>query len=71
MIGNPFDRVDGTWLVVVNDANQHALWPSLMEVPAGWRVVLRDADREAALDYVERNWGDLQPAGDSKWSEEG
>ncbi|WP_082312746.1 MbtH family protein [Salinispora fenicalii] len=66
MIGNPFDRGDGRWQVVVNDVGQHALWRPFLEVPTGWRVVLHDADRDAALDYVERNWIDLQPAGPSK-----
>jgi uncharacterized protein YbdZ (MbtH family) len=61
-MSNPFDDADGTFHVLVNDENQHSLWPAFAEVPAGWMVVLRDATREAALAYVEENWTDMRPA---------
>ncbi|MFE2724104.1 MbtH family protein [Kitasatospora sp. NPDC059327] len=67
MSGNPFDAGDGNWLVVVNDHGQHSLWRPFLDLPAGWRVVFVDADREAALEYIERNWtggpGPTEPAG--------
>jgi MbtH protein len=59
---NPFDDPDGTFLVLVNDEGQHSLWPAFAEVPEGWRVVLPETDREAALAYVEQNWTDMRPA---------
>ena len=58
---NPFDDNDGTFLVVVNDEDQHSLWPSFAPVPAGWTVVLGDSSRQEALDYVEENWRDIRP----------
>jgi MbtH protein len=61
-MSNPFDDPDGTFLVLVNDENQHSLWPAFAEVPAGWTVALRDASREAALAYVEEQWTDMRPA---------
>ena len=61
-MSNPFDDPDGTFHVLVNDEQQHSLWPAFAEVPAGWTVVLRDATREAALAYVEENWTDMRPA---------
>jgi len=61
-MSNPFDDPDGTFLVLVNDENQHSLWPAFAEVPAGWTVALRDASREAALAYVEEHWTDMRPA---------
>jgi MbtH protein len=61
-MSNPFDDADGTFHVLVNDENQHSLWPAFAEVPAGWTVVLRDASRDAALAYVEENWTDMRPA---------
>ncbi len=61
-MSNPFDDPDGTFLVLVNDENQHSLWPAFAEVPAGWTVALRDSSREAALAYVEEQWTDLRPA---------
>ncbi|MGW2659221.1 MbtH family protein, partial [Streptomyces sp. NPDC001478] len=36
---NPFDDQDGTFLVLVNDENQHSLWPQFADVPAGWTTV--------------------------------
>jgi MbtH protein len=59
---NPFDDPDGTFLVLVNDENQHSLWPSFAEIPAGWTVVHGADTRQSCLDYVERNWTDLRPA---------
>lgn len=58
---NPFDDPDGTFLVLVNDEDQHSLWPEFAEVPAGWTVVFGPGSRAAALDHVERHWTDLRP----------
>jgi uncharacterized protein YbdZ (MbtH family) len=57
---NPFDD-DGSFLVLVNDEEQHSLWPAFADVPAGWRVVYGEADRAACLDYIEQNWPDIRP----------
>ncbi|MER5705615.1 MbtH family protein [Micromonospora sp. NPDC002296] len=56
---NPFDDEDSTFLVLVNDRNEHSLWPSKIPVPDGWRVVLEESDRATAVTYVEENWRDL------------
>ncbi|MEV7868927.1 MbtH family protein [Streptomyces sp. NPDC088124] len=61
MSTNPFENPDGTYLVLVNDEDQHSLWPSFAEVPAGWTVVLPETDRQSALDYVETHWTDMRP----------
>ncbi|GGS25192.1 MbtH-like protein [Streptomyces aureoverticillatus] len=61
MSTNPFDDADGRFYVVVNDEDQHSLWPAFAEVPAGWRTVFGEADRAACLEYVEQNWTDLRP----------
>lgn len=58
---NPFDDEDGLFFVLVNDENQHSLWPVFMEVPAGWRVVHGEAGRADCLAYVEANWTDMRP----------
>ncbi|MFG2004644.1 MbtH family protein [Spirillospora sp. NPDC048911] len=61
MSTNPFDDEDGRFLVVVNDEDQHSLWPVFTEVPAGWRMVFGEASRAECLEYVERNWTDMRP----------
>ncbi|MDT0616293.1 MbtH family protein [Streptomyces lancefieldiae] len=58
---NPFDDENGNFYVVVNDEEQHSLWPVFAEVPAGWRVVFGEAGRAECLEYVEQNWTDLRP----------
>ncbi|MGW3116845.1 MbtH family protein [Streptomyces sp. NPDC001107] len=58
---NPFERADGTYLVLANDEGQHSLWPAFVEVPAGWEVVHPEADRQACLDYVNEHWTDMRP----------
>ncbi|MCX4661935.1 MbtH family protein [Streptomyces uncialis] len=62
MTANPFEDPEGRFLVLVNDENQHSLWPSFAEVPAGWQTVLGEDTREACLAYVEEHWTDLRPA---------
>jgi MbtH protein len=61
MSTNPFDDDGGAFFVLVNDEEQHSLWPAFAAVPAGWRVVCGEASRAACLDYVEENWTDMRP----------
>ncbi|MFF6952987.1 MbtH family protein [Streptomyces iakyrus] len=59
---NPFEDDTARYLVVVNDEDQHALWPAELAVPAGWRTVLDAAPRSRCLAYVESHWTDMRPA---------
>lgn len=61
MSTNPFDDQDGQFYVVVNDEDQHSLWPVFAEIPAGWRSVFGPAGRQECLDYVTENWTDMRP----------
>ncbi|MFH8470693.1 MbtH family protein [Streptomyces sp. NPDC017991] len=61
MSSNPFDDADGRFYVLVNEEEQHSLWPSFVEVPAGWRIVFGEAGHQECLDFVEANWTDLRP----------
>lgn len=61
MSTNPFDDDNGAFFVLVNDEDQHSLWPVFADIPGGWRVVHGEASRAACLDYVEKNWTDLRP----------
>jgi MbtH protein len=58
---NPFDDPKGTFSVLVNDEEQHSLWPSRLAVPPGWRIAHGDDTRQACLEYIEENWTDLRP----------
>ncbi|MEU8782541.1 MULTISPECIES: MbtH family protein [unclassified Streptomyces] len=58
---NPFDDANGRFFVLLNDEEQHSLWPTFAPVPAGWRVVFGEDGRQQCLDYIEKNWTDLRP----------
>ncbi|HEX8866967.1 MAG TPA: MbtH family protein [Lentzea sp.] len=61
-MSNPFEDPQGRFFVLANEEQQHSLWPTFAEVPAGWTKVFGESDREACLAYVEENWTDLRPA---------
>ncbi|MEX3102955.1 MULTISPECIES: MbtH family protein [unclassified Streptomyces] len=61
MTTNPFDDDSIEHFVLVNDENQHSLWPAFAEVPAGWTVVHGQASRTSCLEYVEEHWTDMRP----------
>ncbi|MET9182088.1 MbtH family protein [Kitasatospora aureofaciens] len=61
-MANPFEDADGTYLVLVNQENQHSLWPAFIDVPAGWTTVHGPDNRQACVDHVEANWTDMRPA---------
>jgi MbtH protein len=58
---NPFDDDAATFYVLVNDEEQHSLWPASTGVPAGWRVVFDEDTRANCLAYVTKNWTDMRP----------
>lgn len=58
---NPFEDENGTFHVLVNEEGQHSLWPTFIDVPAGWTIVHASDTRAACLDYVNKNWTDMRP----------
>jgi len=58
---NPFDDEDALFKVLVNDEDQHCIWPSFADVPAGWTVRLEDTNRQDCIAYIEANWVDMRP----------
>ncbi|WP_034090841.1 MbtH family protein [Streptacidiphilus albus] len=58
---NPFENEDGTYLVLVNDENQHSLWPEQIELPAGWSTAHGPAARTECLDFINVTWTDMRP----------
>jgi MbtH protein len=58
---NPFENEEGAYFVLVNDEGQHSLWPSFVEIPAGWTVIHGEGTRKSCLDYIEENWTDMRP----------
>ena len=62
MSTNPFDDENATFIVLVNQENQHSLWPAHIVVPQGWSVVHESDTRHGCLAYIEANWTDIRPA---------
>ncbi len=58
---NPFEDPDGSYFVLVNEEGQHSLWPTFVDVPAGWTVVHGPDSRQPCLDYVTEHWTDMRP----------
>lgn len=58
---NPFDDPDGSFLVVVNEEEQHSLWPVCLAVPDGWTVRKGECSRQECLDFINENWTDMRP----------
>jgi MbtH protein len=61
---NPFDDQDTPFYVLVNDEDQYSLWPAVIDVPRGWRIVYGAGDgtaREDCVAFVNATWTDLRP----------
>lgn len=55
------EKADEKHVVLVNDEEQHSLWPAHKEVPAGWRQTFGPDTKAACLQYVEKSWTDITP----------
>jgi MbtH protein len=59
---NPFDDPAATFLVLVNDQQQHSLWPAAIAVPDGWHTVHGPDSRGNCQDHIDAHWLDIRPA---------
>lgn len=59
---NPFENPDGEYYALINDEGQYSLWPTFIDVPAGWRITHGPAARQPCLDHIESQWTDMRPA---------
>lgn len=53
----------GRYTVVVNHAEQYALWPSGRPHAPGWRDAGCSGSREECLAFVREVWTDMRPLG--------
>ena len=56
-----FDEQDKTYLILVNELDQHSIWPDSLPIPDGWRVIHGPAERHMAVNFVDTHWTDLRP----------
>ena len=55
------DESGKIYTVLVNDEEQHSLWPAKKPAPAGWTCVGVYGSKAECLSYVEENWRDITP----------
>ena len=58
---NPFESASSPYLVLVNDEDQHSLWPASADIPSGWTVTFGAASREDCLNHIATTWTDMTP----------
>ncbi|GHB80693.1 protein mbtH [Streptomyces xanthochromogenes] len=58
---NPFERDDVDYHALVNEEGQYSLWPTTIEVPAGWSVTYGPSDRQSVVNFIEGAWTDMRP----------
>jgi len=58
---NPFESNEALYRVLINHENQYSIWPELIEVPAGWKIIHGPAQKAACLEFIEANWTDMRP----------
>ncbi|TVP72274.1 MAG: MbtH family protein [Rhodobacteraceae bacterium] len=49
------------FMVLINHEGQHSLWPTELEVPAGWTQVGPTGSEDVCLAYVTEHWTDITP----------
>jgi MbtH protein len=60
-VTNPFEDENGVYHVLINEEGQHSLWPSFVEIPAGWTIVHASDSRAACLEFINQHWTDMRP----------
>ncbi|WP_368669444.1 MbtH family protein [Roseibium sp. RKSG952] len=49
------------YMVLINDEEQHSLWPTFKAIPSGWMQVGPVGSKKDCLAYVEKAWPDITP----------
>jgi MbtH protein len=61
-VGAKVPEDDGaTHVAVVNDEEQHSIWPAGLALPPGWHATGFTGTEEACLDHVAAAWRDIAP----------
>jgi MbtH protein len=60
-MSNPFDDKSANFLVLINEEGQHSLWPTFIDIPAGWVVALAASDHASCSAFIESSWTDMRP----------
>jgi MbtH protein len=58
---NPFEDDEAEYIVLVNDEGQYSLWPTFIDIPAGWTQTGPRGKRQECLSWVDTVWTDMRP----------
>ena len=47
--------------ILVNEEEQHSLWPSAQPIPDGWKQTGPTGSKQECLDWIKQNWTDITP----------
>jgi MbtH protein len=50
-----------TFTVVINQEEQHSIWPTELPIPAGWHALECSGSKEICLAYISEHWKDIRP----------
>jgi MbtH protein len=49
------------YTVVINDEEQHSIWPAERALPAGWRELGKRGSKAECLAHIKEVWTDMRP----------
>ncbi|GAB6040383.1 MbtH family protein [Endothiovibrio diazotrophicus] len=55
------DQDTTEYLVVVNQEQQHSIWPTFKPVPQGWQESGFRGNKSECLSHIEEVWTDMRP----------
>jgi MbtH protein len=56
-----FDDDEAEFLVVLNDEEQYSIWPTFLDMPAGWRTEGTRGKKQHCLGHIREIWTDMRP----------
>jgi MbtH protein len=56
-----FDDEQREFHVVINHEEQHSIWPTDRDIPAGWHAVGTSGTKSKCLAYIDQAWTDMRP----------
>ncbi|MFN9546339.1 MAG: MbtH family protein [Cyanobacteriota bacterium] len=60
-MSNPFEDKEGEFFALINEEGQYSLWPTCINVPAGWTIAHPKASRDTCLAFINTHWTDMRP----------
>jgi MbtH protein len=55
------EDVERSYKVLINDEEQYAIFPAVLETPGGWREDGFTGSEDECVSYVDATWTDMRP----------